>query len=676
MPPGGTRAALPPSRARMAASPARRDSSPLDAYLRAVAAVRRLPGTPETSYYPALKALLDGVGETLRPRVAALPHPKASAAGQPDFGLFSADVFGRGDARAWRGEDITPDRGVVELKGAAHPIEALVASEQVRDRYLPRYGLVLATNLWRFRLLDRDGTTRESYDLADTEAGFWALADRATPPPDTTRRAFEAFLARCLLADAPVARPADLAFLLASYAREALATLDARADLPALRDLRAGMEASLGLAFDERDGERLFRSSLVQALFYGVFSAWAVEARTGDAARFDWRTAGWSLTVPVARFLFGQVATPDALRPLGLVPLLDGAARALGRVDAAAFFAAFDEAGAVRHFYEPFLEHFDPDTRRALGVWYTPPEVVTYMVERVDRVLRAELGLADGLADESVTVLDPCCGTGSYPVAVLDRIRRTLDAQGLGDLAAERLRRAATERVVGFEIMPAPLLIAHWQVAEALRRAGAPLRAAAEAGTNAPERAAIFLTNALTGWVGDEEAGSLEGRFEALAAERAAALAVKQRAPVLVVVGNPPYNAFAGVAPDTERGLLEPYKAGLSKRWGVKKNTLDDLYIRFIRIAERRVADVTGRGVVCLISNHSWLTGASNVVMREHILNKFDEAWVDLLHGDSRETGKLCPDGSPDPSVFSTPMNREGIRVGTAVITLVRRGAR
>jgi type I restriction-modification system DNA methylase subunit len=73
-------------------------------------------------------------------------------------------------------------------------------------------------------------------------------------------------------------------------------------------------------------------------------------------------------------------------------------------VDRDAFFARFEEVDAVRYFYEPFLAAFDPELRKQLGVWYTPREIVRYMVERVDQVLRSELGLADGLADPSVWI--------------------------------------------------------------------------------------------------------------------------------------------------------------------------------------------------------------------------------------------------------------------------------
>src|SRR5206468_9899904 len=92
---------------------------------------------------------------------------------------------------------------------------------------------------------------------------------------------------------------------------------------------------------------------------------------------------------------------------------------------------------------EPFLQEFDPDLRKELGVWYTPREVVRYMVERIDQTLRSELGIQDGFADERVIVLDPCCGTGAVLVEVLHRIDATLRANRVGALRAHRLKQAA-----------------------------------------------------------------------------------------------------------------------------------------------------------------------------------------------------------------------------------------
>jgi predicted helicase len=100
--------------------------------------------------------------------------------------------------------------------------------------------------------------------------------------------------------------------------------------------------------------------------------------------------------------LFEQIATPSKLGALGLIPILDRTAEALNRVDQKAFFKTFDTGEAVQHFYEPFLQAFDTELRKSLGVWYTPSEIVTYMVERVDHVLRTEMGRPDGLADKGL----------------------------------------------------------------------------------------------------------------------------------------------------------------------------------------------------------------------------------------------------------------------------------
>ena len=91
-------------------------------------------------------------------------------------------------------------------------------------------------------------------------------------------------------------------------------------------------------------------------------------------------------------------------------------------------------------------------------------------------------------------------------------------------------------------------------------------------------------------------------------------------------------------------------------------------------MAERQIAEHARRGIVSYISNYSWLDGLSHTAMRERFLDVFDHIWIDNLHGDKYRTGKLTPEGLPDPSAFSTLSNREGIQVGTAIATLVCTG--
>ena len=370
----------------------------------------------------------------------------------------------------------------------------------------------------------------------------------------------------------------DVARFLASYARDALEVVQLR-DATALDPLRQALEGALGIRFEGEDGEHFFKSTLIQTLFYGLFSGWVVWAHQGGRPPFEWRAAGWALSVPMIRSLFSEIVNPVRLRPLGLTQILDNTAHALDRVDREAFFTVFDTGAAVQHFYEPFLQAFDPELRKRLGVWYTPPEVVRYMVERVDRALRSELDLADGLANPNVFVLDPCCGTGGFVVEVLRRIGQTLRERGEDALIGEDLKAAAQHRVFGFELLSAPFVVAHWQVGNLLAEFGAPLDAAAG------ERAAVYLTNALTGWEPPQGPRAQLPLFPELAEERDAAERVKQQVPILVVLGNPPYNAFAGTSPVEEEGLANAYKEGLSTIWRIRKFNLDEVYVRFLRSA-------------------------------------------------------------------------------------------
>ena len=473
------------------------------------------------------------------------------------------------------------------------------------------------------------------------------------------------YLSRALSHRATLVEPKDLAWLLASYARDGLARVEAAGDAPSLAAVRSALEEALGVRFEGDKGVAFFRSTLVQTLFYGVFSAWVLWAKQTPPPNgsFNWHESVWHLRAPVLRALFQQLSDPGRLQPLGLVEVLDWTAAALNRVDRSSFFERFNEGEAVPYFYEPFLQAFDPALRKQLGVWYTPIEVVRYMVARVDRALKDDLGIADGLAAENVYVLDPCCGTGAYLAEVLRRIAANLEGRGMGALTGARIKQAATERVFGFEIMPAPFVVAHLQVGLTMQDLDAPLS------EDENERAGVFLTNALTGW---EPRVQKPLPFPELEEERDRAGQVKQTTPILVILGNPPYNAFAGVTIDEERELFEAYRLTNNVKLHGSKGLID-LYVRFFRMAERRIVERTGQGVVCFISNYSWLDGLSFAGMRERYLDAFDTIRIDCLNGDKYKTGKITPDGSPDPSIFSTPSDPVGIQVGTAITTLVRK---
>jgi predicted helicase len=135
----------------------------------------------------------------------------------------------------------------------------------------------------------------------------------------------------------------------------------------------------------------------------------------------------------------------------------------------------------------------------------------------------------------------------------------------------------------------------------------------------------VFLTNALSGWEGPDQ---IKVNFPELQQEHEAARKVKRDAKIIVILGNPPYNRFAGTALDQEADLVDHYKGIrrrekvvqgktvmvqegdtlLYTRWGIRKQLLDDLYIRFFRLAEKRIGEKAEDGVVSYISNSSYLT--------------------------------------------------------------------
>jgi hypothetical protein len=668
---------------------------PLETYLEELRAIRSSGAVvKEISGYGPLANPLNAIGHTLKPKVRCFIHVKNSGAGLPDGGLFTPDQLKNTDEEAPLLGIPQPSRGVIEVKATNAEVDTVADTLQVRE-YVRHYGQVLVTNYRSFLLLKRGDNGKpvrlESFQLAPDEKSFWAVARQPRKAADELGERFAEYLKRVLLHAAPLNNPKDVAFFLASYARDARVRVEGAKDLPALAAVRAALEEALGMKFEAEKGEHFFRSTLVQTLFYGVFSAWVLwhkqssgradlpVSRGKDGAarqhrpteQFDWKMAAWTLHVPMIKALFEQVATPTKLGPLGLVEVLDWTAAVLNRVDRAAFFEKFLETHAVQYFYEPFLEAFDPELRKQLGVWYTPPEIVQYQVARVDAALREELDIPDGLADPRVFVLDPCCGTGAYLVEVLRKIELTLKEKGEDALAAVEVKEAAQKRVFGFEIMPAPFVVAHLQMGLLLQNLAVPLDDARN------ERAGIFLTNALTGWDFAGENPKL-ANWPELEAERIGAGNVKQKKPILVILGNPPYNAYAGISPEEEQGLVEPYKAGLVKEWGIKKFNLDELYVRFFRIAERKIAEHNlpnkpREGIVCFITNHSWISDASFVVMRKHLLNSFDKIWIENLHG-NRKISEYAPDGRTSETIFALQGFSPGIQQGVATSLFLRTG--
>jgi N-6 DNA Methylase len=193
---------------------------------------------------------------------------------------------------------------------------------------------------------------------------------------------------------------------------------------------------------------------------------WDKEA--GADTSFEVEDAHRYLPIPFLDALLHDIRHPTRMKHLGLDAHLARAVKTSNRVDRPLFrsrmtFPTIDgetTIAAITYFYEPFLEAFDPQLREDLGVWYTPPEIVRYQVQRIHHLLKTELGRPRGLADPDVVVLDPCCGTGAYLLEVARCIASELKREGAESSLGLELARAFHERVMGFEILTAPFATA------------------------------------------------------------------------------------------------------------------------------------------------------------------------------------------------------------------------
>ena len=281
--------------------------------------------TQERSLYGPLGNLLTAVGATLRPKVFCVQELADQGAGHPDFGLYAAKQVQRGAPR----DGQTPERGEWSRSSPRRTTRGSRRRVATASRYWGRYRLVLVTNARDFVLVGEDASGRpatlETLRLASTEGEFLSRLEKPHAFARDEAARLGEYLARALSHRAALTEPRDLAWLLASYARDGLARVEAAGGAPQLAAVRSALEEALGIRFEGERGRRFFRSTLVQTLFYGIFSAWVLWARTHatpepgrlftetpDADRFRWREAVWHLRAPVLRALFQQIADPGS----------------------------------------------------------------------------------------------------------------------------------------------------------------------------------------------------------------------------------------------------------------------------------------------------------------------------------------------------------------------------
>jgi hypothetical protein len=200
--------------------------NPLETYLKELTEIRSTgAATPETAYYPALSNLLNEVGKTLNPKVKCIMGLKDWGAGFPDGGLFTPEQFQKTATKPLPGT--IPTRGVIEVKSTKGDTWLTAEGKQVSD-YWGLYRQVLVTNLWDFLLVGQDAegnqVTLEACHLARSESEFWKATLHPKKLAAAHGESFIEYLKRVMLQAASLASPKEVAWFLASYARDAKAS--------------------------------------------------------------------------------------------------------------------------------------------------------------------------------------------------------------------------------------------------------------------------------------------------------------------------------------------------------------------------------------------------------------------------------------------------------------------
>ena len=636
-------------------------SEPIAAYLRKVAETHSTSRATEHSYRGHLQTLL----EELLPGVAATNEPKQVVdCGAPDYVLTRRNGL---------------PLGYVEAKDLGAGLDDGRHKEQF-ERYRGALGNMMFTNYLAFQLWRGEQELGRVEIAALRGDKIRPLRDNFAPFAELLK-AFGAYEAPPISASQELARRmADKARLLALVVERALA--GAGPQRASTQDLGGQLAVFREYLISDLSPKE-FADVYAQTIAYGMFAARLHDQTAGDGGDFSRRKAAELVpqSNPLLRKFFHHIAGYDLdSRIQWIVDDLADIFRATNVAELMTDFVKTNgRADPFIHFYETFLGEYDPRLRKSRGVYYTPEPVVHFIVRAVDDILKAEFHLAEGLADAAKTtveidteepdkhsrsgfkrtvkevhkvqVLDPATGTGTFLAQVVARIYEKFARQE--GRWHDYVKQDLLPRLNGFEVLMAPYAMAHLKLEMILQQTGCELNS---------ERLRIFLTNSLEEYHIDN--GALLASW--LSAESTEANLIKKDAPVMVVLGNPPYKGESKNKGSWMANLMGDYKQepGGGKLREKNPKWLNDDYVKFIRYGQYFI-DRNGEGVLAYINNHSFLDNPTFRGMRWRLMRSFDKIYILDLHGNSKRKER-APDGSPDKNVFDI---QQGVSINLFVKT-------
>lgn len=442
-----------------------------------------------------------------------------------------------------------------------------------------------------------------------------------------------------------------------------------------------------------------FADMYAQTIAYGLFSARCMD----DGDNFNWKEAIDKIpnTNPFLKSLIKSCFEYDSSQGFFDELELSEIINLLNNTNIRNILDYFNRhtgngrEDTVIYFYEDFLSAYEHETKKRRGVYYTPWQVVKFMVRAVNDILKTEFGFADGLADTAtkeikymhdsmrknsrglygqfedteevpaIQILDPATGTGTFLREVILNIYETFCEKHKGEdikkLWNEYVPKHLLPRLNGFELMMAPYAVAHMKLAMVLKDTGYDF--------NSDERLRVMLTNSLEpandmNMYGD----SIQMSFisDPLAMESIDASRTKRNQGINVIIGNPPYSGESANKGKWIMDLMDDYKKEPGSNQKLQERNpkwINDDYVKFIRYAQYCI-EKSGQGIVAFINPHGFIDNPTFRGMRWKLLSVFDKIYIIDLHGNAKKK-EVCPDGSKDENVFD-------IQQGVSIVILVK----
>jgi predicted helicase len=635
----------------------------IDQYITNLNQRYKLGNATEHTFRGDLQTLI----ESLVPDIRATNEPKRQSCGAPDYILTKKDIpVGFIEAK---------DIGDKDLEGLKK-----TGNKEQFDRYKASLNNLFFTDYLDFHLY-RDGQFVTKIAIAEiTDKGIIALPQNFATFENLIKD-FCSHIGQTIKSSKKLAEMmASKARLLSDIIENALTSDEALKEGSTINDQMNAFKEILIHDITPKG----FADVYAQTIAYGMFAA-----RLHDATlpTFSRQEAAELIpkSNPFLRKLFGYIAGPDiddrikwivdSLIEIFLACNVEEILKNYGKTT--------KMEDPIIHFYETFLSEYDPKLRKSRGVWYTPAPVVNFIVRAVDDILKEEFDLPQGLADNSKTkikvnlqatdkrytnnvrtieeevhrvqILDPATGTGTFLAEVVKLIHKKFDGQQ--GIWSKYVETHLLPRLNGFELLMASYAMAHLQLDLLLTETGY------KPTTN--QRFRVYLTNSLE--ESHPDTGTLFANW--LSTEANEANHIKRDAPVMCVIGNPPYSGISSNNGEWISKLIEDYKYIDGVHFNERKHWLNDDYVKFLRYGQHFI-EKNGSGVLAFINPHGFLDNPTFRGMRWNLLKTYDKIYTIDLHGNSKKK-ETCPDGSADVNVFDI---MQGVSINIFVKTGKKKG--